>query len=197
MKKYFLESIDLLLVGADYVDVDITDYNLRRLKKLKHLSPLRWITAHNSNIYPGHGEGQLVIGGETFEITYAWGGRNAPNNYKKRTSFTVRLKGKNLKERLDIIRQQIILTERGSLSYTMPFREVWNRIEKGNPMTAKFHRKTMMTLNEWLKEKGKKLIDIEKSVRQFKEDVKKNPPVTFYYHMERIEPDMLGKPLNK
>ena len=104
----FLQNIDWWDRTNDSFCIHLSDYNHRKVNKLKRISPVRWVTGHNLKLYPGFGSGKLTIGDFTFDVTYAWGGRSKPPaGWTDRSSYTVKVKGIDIRKRIQILVDQI------------------------------------------------------------------------------------------
>lgn len=177
----FLQDIE---IQADHCDVGLSDYNFAKVRKLKKVSKLRWVQGTNLKLAPGSGSGTITIGKETFTVTYAWGGRNKPKGGNAdRTSYTVRLSGDKIAERLQAIKNQIILEEEGTLSYFIPFRKYQQ--ERGIKCPGDFLEE-LKNISEMLSVPKAKAI-----ITNFNKNWEANQPVELHKQMRDIETDMI------
>lgn len=124
-QKFFIQSFDSFDFHGCYADLHLSDYNFGKLKKIKGLSLLRWVTLVDGVLEPGKGTGNLEIGRHAFTVTYAWGGRGRPGSksWNDRTSYTTRISTTgNDVSCLKEIMKQIIIDESGSLTKDIAFR---------------------------------------------------------------------------
>jgi hypothetical protein len=177
----FLQSFDEL--ADDHCDLHLSEYNLAKVRKIKKLSPLRWVKGTNLMLKPGAGSGQITIGSETFTVTYAWGGRSQPRNPSERTSHTTRITGPNLKERIHKLEQQIIADEQGKTHYQISFRKLSQ--SQGTHNLADFVRSLKSCHSIF------NLKQLTNMVNAFEKNWEENPMRTLAYPMRKIETDML------
>jgi len=188
----FLQSPDYHNVGdPNQADISLSDYNFGKVRKLKNVSPLRWVRGVALHLSPGKGSGRVIIGKHTFNVVYAWGGRDKPEG--GRSSYTVRIEGENVKAILVEIAKQITIDELGSLSYEVPFREYQKAI--GNKSVISMRRSLVECLEYFKKNPSPNRVlpdvDVEAAVAKFKKDWKENKPVTLYHVCPKIETDIL------
>lgn len=197
--KYFLQSIDKY-DGNSAADLHISDYNLRKLRKLPNVSSIRWIEGINLVIRPGEGKGQLRIGEHVFNVTYAWGGRmKSGGGWADRTSYTVRIEGVGAALKLADIRNQIVKDEnKGKLNYRTRFRTYCKKYDN---KTLEQRRQSLIDLNKWIRESSTertrkikpsiKPLNVKKCLQQHQRAWKKNDWVVLTYSMKIIEADMI------
>jgi hypothetical protein len=198
----FLQSIDLGGKGHDgtpFHDVHISDYNHDKLRKLKNVSDKRWVKGINLKLWPGKGSGKVEIASETFDVTYAWGGRNKPDytTTGARTSYTVRLEGENVSARLAAIRDAIIQDEVGSLTYQVSYRK--HQRANGTKSKKDGEKKVIQNLKDMRRLKGtEQLIERQENtttehlwLTNFRKQWEENKPLTFQHQMKNIETDMI------
>ena len=104
----FLQHIEWWNRSEDSFCIHVSDYNHHKVRRLKNISPLRWINGHGLKLYPGFGSGSITIGEFVFNVTYSWGGRSKPRGgWADRTSYTVQLRGSNMWHRFLTLTNQI------------------------------------------------------------------------------------------
>jgi len=201
MSNWFLEYIEMDFGEKNTVDVHISDFNLRKVKKLK-TSPLRWVEL-DGKVAPGSGEGTLIIGKYSFQVTYAWGGRHVDSDYRRRTSYTVRLEGKGIKNKFKKIKDQIITDESGATKYRVSYKDYMT--ERNLDTVSKFRASMKKSAKMFLEgkdfdgkdwsEKIKKHFTpeaIEAAVEKHRQEMKDpSSTVEMTYHLKNIETDML------
>ena len=202
-EKYLLQGFDSSGAPEGFRDIYVSNYNLDKVGKV---SDLRWVYLVDGHLAPGSGSGTFIIGESEFKVTYAWGGRNAPNGgYNERTSYTVRIKTNSEgNEILKKVADGIITDENGSLTYTKPFRECRHSF-RGVLLGAEDYENHLKELQKLINESNDREIrygdpmkislfsdqNIAKLVASFKDQWEKNEPVNMEHRMKKIETDML------
>jgi hypothetical protein len=200
----FLQSIDYGgkdHAGVEYQDIHLSDYNHEKVRQLPNVSQKRWVQGINLKLWPGSGSGQIVINGETFDVDYAWGGRNTPTytSTGDRTSYTVRLKGEGVQARIAKVRDAIIQDESGALTYEMSYRDHQKQVNKTNTREEgiKKTREALKAMRELVGSgmdfitKEQKAATTKKWLDGFRKAWDENKPVVLHYQMKTIETDTL------
>ena len=113
---WFLENISPFDMEEKSSDVYLSNYNLLSHEEIekkegKKISKLRWVTLQGAELKAGGAKGLFRGDGGTFELSYAWGGLNSPEDYHIRQSYTVRIRGKGCEKYFRNLGQQIAKVE--------------------------------------------------------------------------------------
>lgn len=110
-KKWFIEKIDPWDISPSEVCLHLTSYKLpshQATEKLlgRKVSKLRRVTLVDARVEPGRAEGQIQVNKRRFNLTYAWGGINSKENWHKRESYTIQVRGSECEKFfIDLIKQ--------------------------------------------------------------------------------------------
>ena len=99
-EKWFIEDISPWDMSAESVCLHLSNYKLLSHEEIekkygKKISELRWVELEDAEVKAGGASGLLIVDGEKFKLTYAWGGLNSKEDYHIRMNYTVKVEGED------------------------------------------------------------------------------------------------------